>query len=205
MADLIRHVGKINNTGARVVVVFRKLPDDDSSCLIVETDRLPDSYHQNLMTIVNSADSQQTVDLYNVLARRTFGDGSNVLNTLHSGNFLRKVPTSLVTLYPYPNVALPLTDANVAIDGTTATSTLEEVIEEIPVMLGTPKDQATSKLQVAAGLEQEMEKLREEAYVLCPELRPNKGRPKLSEEEAEAAKNKRNEKRREKYQATKAS
>ena len=40
---LKKHSGLLKNTGVRVAVVFRKLPNDDKTCLIVETERLPDA------------------------------------------------------------------------------------------------------------------------------------------------------------------
>jgi len=43
--NLKKHSGQLANTGVRVAVVFRKLPNDETNCLIVETERLPDSYH----------------------------------------------------------------------------------------------------------------------------------------------------------------
>jgi hypothetical protein len=203
MSELKRHVGKINNTGSRVMVVFRKIPDDSQFCLVVEMDRLPDSYHQNLTTIVNSNEAQDTVDLYDVLSRRTFGNGNNCLNTLHAEGLLRKMEVSQVTLYPLPGVALPLADANRAIDGVTEVAPNKVTAPEQVLGLS-PKEQAASMLNQAIELEEQVDQLRESAYVLCPELRPNKGRPKLSEEEAEEARQRRNAKRREKYLTTKA-
>ena len=51
---LKKHAGVLKNTGVRVAVVFRKLPTDEKTCLIVETERLPDSYHDYVIQTLNS-------------------------------------------------------------------------------------------------------------------------------------------------------
>lgn len=115
-SSMTKHVGKLNNTGTKVAVVFRKLPDDPNKCLVLETDRLPERYHDNIMSIIRSNEAQETHDLYTVLHRRIFPEGGNVLQTLHQENYLRSVPVENVTLYPIPNHALPLEEANASIE-----------------------------------------------------------------------------------------
>ena len=114
--NLKKHSGQLANTGVRVAVVFRKLPNDDKSCLIVETERLPDSYHDALMQCLNSKEATETNDFYEVLNRRTFPDGTNCLASLHQRGFLRKEPVENITMYPLPNRAVPLALINATID-----------------------------------------------------------------------------------------
>ena len=47
----IKHVGKMKNNSARVVVVYRTLPGDPNSALVVGTNGLMDSYHDSLMSV----------------------------------------------------------------------------------------------------------------------------------------------------------
>ena len=56
----IKHVGKLSNTGKKVVVVFRELPDDPENCLVVDTDALPDWFHDD---IINAVMSMQNVSI----------------------------------------------------------------------------------------------------------------------------------------------
>ena len=49
MAAFTRHIGRVPNTGARIVVVFRQLPDEPDQALIVYSDALTDRYHDDLM------------------------------------------------------------------------------------------------------------------------------------------------------------
>ena len=112
MEELMKHTGRLNSTTRKVVVVFPQLPDDSEHCLIVETETMPDKYHDNIMQIVESAEAQDTNNLSDVLARKMFWDGNPVLQVLHSKGFLRRTPVSDVTLYPTPSQGIPLKDQN---------------------------------------------------------------------------------------------
>lgn len=219
MSDLKRHIGRVTNTGARIVVVFRKIPGDDGNCLVIESDRLPEMYHDNIMTIINSREAQDTVDLYNVLHRRTFADGRNCLQTLHETNLLRKVPVNLVEMMPYPNTPVALDLVNNEIDGaTTATedapsseisrATVEPPVAATKEPVAVTGDEADQKAEALVAraliMEETAAALKEEAYMLVPKLRPGKGRPRLTEAEAAIKKEERNARRRAKYQSEKA-
>lgn len=215
MSQLTKHVGQYKNLNRKLVVVFRRLPDEPESCLVVETESLPDMYHDNLMQIVNSNMAQErgVVDLYEVLNRSQFGDGTNALTTLHQKQFLTKVPVNNVVLTPFPNQRVDLSVVNAEIDGTPLPQTTsadvapQTVAEEAQVTLepDQAKAQAEGLLHQATLMEQDAQRKREEAYKLCPELNVvKKGRPKKSDEEKKAAKEKRNQKRREKYAEEKA-
>lgn len=130
MVDFTKHVGR-NQNGTRLVVVFREIPDDEEHCLVVETDSLPDMYHDQLLKEVDSRDAQATVNLYEVLERRSFGDGGQMLNTLHSRGMLRKYKVSQIEMQPMPNRLVPLSLVNEQIK--TGTMESEEKSEETKV------------------------------------------------------------------------
>ena len=111
MVDFTKHVGR-NQNGTRLVVVFREIPDDEEHCLVVETDSLPDMYHDQLLHEVDSRDAQATVNLYEVLQRRSFGDGGQMLNTLHNRGMLRKYKVDQIEMQPMPNRIVPLALVN---------------------------------------------------------------------------------------------
>ena len=48
MAQFIKHVG-VNGQGKKCVVVFRELPGDSDSALIIPTEALPQLYHDDLI------------------------------------------------------------------------------------------------------------------------------------------------------------
>jgi len=216
---LKKHAGQLANTGVRVAVVFRKLPNDDSSCLIVETERLPDSYHDTLIQSLNSKEAMETNDFYEVLNRRTFPDGLNCLTALHQKGFLRKEPVSNVKMLPLPGHVVELALINATIDGkvaeynarqmATTTPPVEDTrtpaeklaaAEAIAARMQDPSAAAKSLIAQAEVLEATAAAKREEAYTMSPELKPGRGRPPTPEEEKEQKLEERKLKRRERDQ-----
>ena len=89
----IKHVGQIINTQKKCIVVFRELPDDQTSCLLVDTDAAPDWMHDDLMKAVEAPGAQASANFYEYAQRTVFTDGTNMLQTLHSSGRLIKFPT----------------------------------------------------------------------------------------------------------------
>jgi hypothetical protein len=117
MASL-KHVGRIKNTGSRCVVVFREMYNekgavvDKHSCLVFESQMLPDAEHQDLMRIIESEGAQSTGDLFNVLSRERLGNGVPALAWLNQNNRLRKFPTDNVEMTPDAQTTLGLDTLN---------------------------------------------------------------------------------------------
>ena len=109
---MIKHTGYNNKTKRKVVVVFREIPEERESALVVETESLMDRFHDGLMSATESAEGQATDNLYEVLNRRMFFDGEPMLQTLHSKGWLHKVDVSDITLSPAPNKEIPLSEYN---------------------------------------------------------------------------------------------
>ena len=108
----MKHVGKMKNNGAKVVVAYRTLPGDPFSALVVGTQALMDSYHDSLMSLVESDIGQQADELADVMAVRRFPDGSNMLHYLHTNGYLKKVPTNGVLITPDNKSSVPLDELN---------------------------------------------------------------------------------------------
>jgi hypothetical protein len=179
---LKKHAGQLLNTGVRVAVVFRKLPNDEANCLIVETERLPDSYHDYLIQCLNSKESVETNDFYEVLNRRTFPDGLNCLTALHQRGFLRKEPVSNITMLPLPGQAVPLALINATIDKKVDEYMAKQTAPVAPVVaapVGDPVAVAKGLIIQAELLEKDAAAKREEAYALDPDSKPGRGRPAL--------------------------
>ena len=191
---LKKHAGVLKNTGVRVAVVFRKLPTDDKTCLIVETERLPDSYHDYIIQTLNSREASETNDFYEVLNRRTFPDGTNCLTSLHQRGFLRREPVTNITMMPLPGQAVPLELINATIDKTVdqymARQKTQSAADDVANTVAAAKEaMANDPAAVAKGLIIQAEMLeadaaakREEAYAMHPESRPGRGRPTLPED-----------------------
>jgi hypothetical protein len=115
MANAIKHIGKIKNTGSKVVVVFRTIPGESNQALVLETATLPDSYHDSLMKVIESDQGQESYEFGEIMFTRTFPDGRNMLTALQQDNRLQKMPTDLVIMTPTSSSQLPLDQLNVMI------------------------------------------------------------------------------------------
>jgi len=157
-------------------------------------------YHDNLMRTLESNAAQDTVDLYEVLSRSMFGDGGQMLNTLHQRGLLRKYKIDDINVEPMPNRSAPLRTVNEQIrlgKGEEAmpshAETLDKVVSDTGVSVDTAptaapvtapepaseeqqKSLAESKLLQARLMEEDAKNLRDEAYKLDPDLKKG-GRP----------------------------
>lgn len=179
-----RHFGFLTNTGTRIIVVFRALPADPKNALVVSLDSLPDSWRDEVINACNSQAGQATVDFYTALQNRTFSDGSNALTGLHQRGYLKKVPVDQVMMTPLTGQKVPLALINASIDKTMDQYVADQAAPtpaEVAVTID-PKVLAEGLLIEAKLLETQAEGKRTEAYSLCPELKPGRGRPQLDEE-----------------------
>jgi hypothetical protein len=143
MAKFTKHVGKMKNNSARVAIVYRTLPGDPNSALVVGTNGLTDAYHDSLMSLIDSDAGQQANELADVLAVRRFPDGTVMLQYLHANGHLKKVPTSLVLVTPNAQTAIQLNEVNEQI-------ALEKgvKVEDLAVSDGTtPAEPKTNKVK----------------------------------------------------------
>lgn len=108
----MKHVGKMKNNGAKVVIIYRTLPGDSSSALVVGTGTLGSLYHDALMNLVQDNEGQAANEFADILAVRKFPDGSNMLEWLHLNGHLKKVPTEGVLMTPTPQASLALNELN---------------------------------------------------------------------------------------------
>lgn len=185
--NLRKHIGVLGNTGVRVAVVFRKVPNDEVNCLIVETERLPDSYHDYIQQVLSSKEAKETNDFFEILNRRTFPDGTNCLTTLHTRGYLRKEPVANVKMIPLPGQEVPLALINASIDKKVDEYNAKQSATVIdPVVDGAMSGATVDPSALAKGLilqaelmEKDAASKREEAYSLDPSLKPGPGRPPL--------------------------
>jgi hypothetical protein len=136
----MKHVGKMKNNSARVAVVFRTLPGEPHSALVVGTQGLGDSYHDTLMTILESDSGQQANELADILSVRRFPDGSNMLGHLHANGHLVKVKTSQINMTPDPHTNISLDQLNQMIADQKGIA-----LEDLAVNDGTTKTQEAQK------------------------------------------------------------
>jgi hypothetical protein len=111
----MKHVGKMKNNGAKIVIAYRTIPGDPYSALVIGTQQLQDSYHDALIQLIESPSGQQVDELADVMAARRFPDGSNMLAEVHRRGWMTKVPTAGVIITPDNKTSIPLDELNVII------------------------------------------------------------------------------------------
>lgn len=142
----MKHIGKMKNNSARLAIVYRTIPGEPQSALVVGTQGLGDSYHDTLMSILESEAGQQANELADILAVRKFPDGTVMLGFLHVNGHLKKVPTNMVIMTPDSQTQIPLDELNQLIAGQKGIT-----VDELAVDDGTPKaPKNTKKVEVIA-------------------------------------------------------
>ena len=93
-----KHIGELKDGRAKVVIVYRTVPDEPNNCLVVGTKFLPDVYHDSLMKAVESDGGQAEKEFGVFMSRQKFPDGTNMLELLHNDNYIKKFPTKEITV-----------------------------------------------------------------------------------------------------------
>jgi hypothetical protein len=115
MANSVKHIGRIKNTGVKVLTVFRTLPGESDSSLVIQVNQLKDEYHDAIMQLLETDQAQEAFEFGELLFIRHFPDGRPMLSALQQDGRLQKVATSSVLMTPTVNSAVPLDQLNVLI------------------------------------------------------------------------------------------
>lgn len=173
----MKHVGKMKNNSARVAVVYRTIPGEPNSALVVGTSGLPDSHHDSLMSLIESESGQQANELADILATRRFTDGDVMLNWLHARGQLKKVPTNLVLMTPNSQTQIPLDELNELIakekgisvedlavnDGSKDKKSSKKTVEPTEIIIDEPISPIVEKPVTASDLRSMADKLSKQA------------------------------------------
>jgi len=193
MAEL-KHVGRVIATKKKCIVVYRTLPGDAHSCLIVPTENLPDSYHDGLINLVESNAGQTAYEFAEVMARSNFSDGSIMLAALHAQGRLVKLGTGEIEMTPTTSGSIvlselnqiiaeqrgvPVDDLSVKSNSTEAKKVVETPNEAVtPTATATvpltPEDQAKQFRSDADRLSKQAAELRRQAEALVPTAKKTK-------------------------------
>jgi hypothetical protein len=111
---MLKHVGKHNNQ--RIVILFRKVPDESHMCLVCYSDLLPRMYHDEIMKSLESPVGQNAKEFSDVLFRTTLPDGTNCLESLHRAGLIKKIPCNQVLVTPTNNSSVRLDELNSILD-----------------------------------------------------------------------------------------
>jgi hypothetical protein len=108
----LKHIGRIQNTGAKVLVVFRTLPGESNMALVLPVAQLPDQYHDSIMTLVETDQAQDAFEFGEIMHIRPFPDGRPMLRAMQADGRLLKVPTDSVMMTPTTNDTVLLSSLN---------------------------------------------------------------------------------------------
>jgi len=172
MPTFLKHVGQVASTGKKCVVVFRTIPNEETSCLVVETEVLGTNYHDNLVEAVESPSGQEDIDFYKYAQRNTFFDGRNMLEAMHISGWLKKFPTNEIIMMPTRDIKINLSDLNAQLDQNDSSRTTSSDIsqsESKPAGILDDKDIANQMRNQAAFFRSEAERLLKEANTLDPQ------------------------------------
>jgi len=111
---MIKHVGKHNNR--KIVLLWRKVPNEDHMGLVAYSDTLPRMIHDEVMKALESPIGQNATDFSDVLFRTVMADGRNALDVLHKEGFIKKVPTSQILITPTAKSSVRLDELNSILD-----------------------------------------------------------------------------------------
>ena len=198
-----KHVGRIVSTQQKVVVMFRQLPDEPESCLLVDVQGLSDDMHNDLMNEVESSQAQQKADFSDHAHTHFFRDGRKMLETLHPEKKFIKLESDKVMMTPDNNTNIRLDELNKQLGALDTNPNLTEdqfntmhqlnsdevtVGDEAKPVTVTTKDDgvlddftlAKGFVAQAEGMESEAKKLREQAYELIPRRKFNDMRKKAN-------------------------
>ena len=190
MADMMKHVGVYGEKPC--IVVFRELPEDEQNALVILSDSLEGQFHDDIMSVVDSAEAQESNNISEVFFRRRLTDGENMLEALHTRQKLVKAPVNMVSLTPLPNQTVSLEDVNKELRQIENESNppLKTETDVARIDTGAPVvedgsdpeavannllSQATLLEEDAKALIEDAEAKRKQAFELAPDLRPKKG------------------------------
>ena len=111
----IKHVGRLKSNNAKVLVVFRTLPGDPYYALVLGTGNLSDSYHNAIVSLVDSQQAQDANEFGDIMSIRHFPDGRLMLPAMHEDGKLVKVVTTDVLMTPNTTDSISLDQLNVLI------------------------------------------------------------------------------------------
>ena len=197
-----KHVGRIVSTQQKVVVMFRQIPDQPGSCLLVDVQGLSNDMHNDLMNEVESAQAQSKTDFSDHAHTHFFRDGRKMLETLHLEKKFIKLETDKVMMTPDNNTNIRLDELNEQLGSIESNPNLTE--DKFNTMHQFSSDAVTIGDEVkpdtvvgkqdtnvlddfslakgyvvqAEGMETEAKNLREQAYDLIPRRKFNDMRKK---------------------------
>lgn len=145
MARALKHIGRVQNTGVKVLVVFRTLPGESNMSLVLPVAQLQDQYHDALIALVETEQAQDAFEFGEIMHIRPFPDGRPMLRAMQADARLVKVATDTVMMTPTTNDTVLLADLNIMI-AEQKNCTVDDLCTFVA---GAPRSDQSSKPSVA--------------------------------------------------------
>lgn len=111
----LKHIGKLKNNGAKILVAFRVLPGETNYALVIPVASLSAENHDAIMKVVESDQAQDAYEFGEILFTRTFPDGRPMLQALKADNILIKLSTDSIIMTPTTTNEVQLDQLNILI------------------------------------------------------------------------------------------
>mgnify|MGYP001483757860 FL=1 len=108
----LKHIGRISDTKKKCAVVYRVVPGEPNSAVIVMTESLAAEEHDSLMQLIESPAGQEAYELGEAMARATLPDGRIMLAAFHATGKMNKVDSARVEMIPNSSTTVNLSELN---------------------------------------------------------------------------------------------
>lgn len=112
---MLKHIGRLQKSGAKVLVAFRTLPGESNYALVLPVAQLQDSYHDSIMKLVETDQAQESFEFGEIMFTRTFPDGRPILQAMQADGQMVKIATDQVIMTPAPGTEVELHQLNALI------------------------------------------------------------------------------------------
>jgi hypothetical protein len=173
----MKHIGLHGDR--KVAVMFRQVPGEPQNCLVAYIDSLPEVPRKAINECLGTADAESVDTLADAASRFKTETGEGLLNTIHVGNLLVKVPTTEIHLTPNGRTKVPLNQVNLAIGEIPQPAVTVGASPTAPSSTAALSDEqiATSLRNQASTMKKEADRLIKEADELHPLQKRGRGRP----------------------------
>tara|TARA_B100001057_G_scaffold337153_1_gene338002 strand:+ start:5557 stop:6174 length:618 start_codon:yes stop_codon:yes gene_type:complete len=108
----LKHIGRLGDTKKKCAVVYRVVPGEPNSAVIVMTESLAAEEHDSLMKLIESPAGQDAYELGESMARATLPDGRIMLSAFHATGKMNKVDSARVEMIPNSSTTVNLQELN---------------------------------------------------------------------------------------------
>ena len=108
--SFFKHVGVAN--GKKVIIIQRQLPGEEHMAGVIFSEIMPGRLHDDIMKELESEAGQAANEFRDVLERRYFADGRNMLEALYADSYVKRVASNAVTVKPNSKSSIKLDELN---------------------------------------------------------------------------------------------